>query len=178
MYTQQAQPPANPYTQCMFRGEKSSLPTTSTGKGIWRMNTQKHCPGTHNSVSTHTQRAPKEKHRPSNTVTENLVLYPARLELDVDKNVLGGDLQRASPRALGHGLQLQGEVVLHPGCPAELLPLGCLLLTELAHLGTEIAHLGVLHRVKLVQTWVESKRGRQNKHLQPMGEMSLFLKCP
>lgn len=110
-------------------------------------------------------------------MTENLVLYPARLEPDIDKNVLVGDLQRASPEALGHGLQLQGEAVLHPRCPAELLPLCCFLLAELAHFGAEIAHLWILHRVKLVQTWVESKRGRQNKPLQPLGKTSLFLKC-
>lgn len=106
-------------------------------------------------------------------MAEKFVLYPARLELDVDKDVLGGDLLRARAQALGHGLQLQGEVVFHPGCPAELLPLRRLLLAELAHLGAEIAHLRVPHRVKLVQACVPSKRGG---HSEP-GGTSLPLKC-
>ena len=73
-----------------------SLPTISTGKGIWRMkmNTE-HM----ETLSTHTLfclQMPKGSQREStnqlNIVTEKFVLYPARLKLDIDKNVLGGGM--------------------------------------------------------------------------------------
>mgnify|MGYP001854341783 CR=1 FL=1 len=103
---------------------------------------------------------PRENTGKLSNATEKLVLYPARLKLDVDKNVLDGCVQESSSKAFGHGLKLQGKVVLHPSCPAELLPLCCSLLTELAHFGAEIIHLWILHRVKLVQTCVEGKKKR------------------
>lgn len=99
---QQPQLPANQYTQRVFKKGNSSLgwrlrislPTISTGKGIWRMKMNtKHT----EALPTHTLfclQTPKDSQREStnqlNAVTEKFVPYPARLKLDVDKNVLGG----------------------------------------------------------------------------------------
>lgn len=141
-----------------------SLPTISTGNGIWRMKMNTEHMGTLCTCTLFRLQTPKGTQREStnklNIVTEKIVLYPTRLKLDVDKNVLGGGVQESSPKAFGHGLQLQGKVVLHPSCPAELLPLCCSLLTELAHFGAEIIHLWILHGIKLMQTYVQRKRER------------------
>lgn len=75
----------------------------------------------------------------------------AALELDVDEQGPVGDAQGARPPAPRRGLQLQGEAVLQPGLPAQLLPVRGHLLAELAHLGSEVIHLRVLQGVKLVE---------------------------
>lgn len=73
------------------------------------------------------------------------------LELDVDQEGPVGDPQGARSPAPCRGLQLQREAVLHPGLPAQLLPVGGRVLTELAHLGAKVIHFRVIQGVKLVE---------------------------
>lgn len=76
----------------------------------------------------------------------------AALKLDTDQQGSAGDWRGvAGPPAPGRGLQLQGKAVLKPGLPAQLLPVGSRLLTELTHLGAEVIHFWVLQGVELVE---------------------------
>lgn len=94
---------------------------------------------------------------PMDTVTwvrprqEPRTAHLTALELDVDQKGPAGDAQGARPPGASRGLQLQGEAVLQPGLPAQLLAAGGRLLAELAHLGSKVVHFRVAQRVKLVE---------------------------
>lgn len=88
MYMQQPQLPAN-YAEC------ASQPSPQAEKsGGWRWNTE-HME-TLSMPTLICLQMPKGSQRENtnqlNIVTEKFVLYPARLKLDVDKNVLGGGM--------------------------------------------------------------------------------------
>jgi hypothetical protein len=82
------------------------------------------------------------------------------LKLDVDQKGPVRNPQGASPPTPRRWLQLQWETVLQPGLPAQLLAAGGRLLTELAHLGSEVVHFWVAQGVKLMETCGVGSRGQ------------------
>lgn len=81
----------------------------------------------------------------------------AALELHIDQQGSVGDTQYAGPPAPCRGLQLQGEAVLQPVLPAQLLAVSSNLFTELAHLSAEVVHFRVPQGIKLMETFGDAE---------------------
>lgn len=84
------------------------------------------------------------------------------LKLHIDQQGSAGNAEDASPPTPCRGLQLQGEAILQPVLPAQLLAASSDLFAELAHLSAEVVHFRVPQGIKLMETFGGAVGGQHN----------------